>query len=286
MPKTDKQKAAEKAIKMLDDKFGKKTVVRLGDAPLPNVEVIPSGHKGIDEAIGVGGLPRGRLLEYFGPEMQGKTTLGLLSVAATQKEGGRCAFIDAEFSLDLKWAESLGVDVKNLDISQPEYGEEALEIVETLVDSGAYDLIVVDSVAALVPKEEWEGSLSDKDRLGAQARMLNTKLRRLVGHIGRSRCVVIFINQVREKIGVMFGNPETTPGGRALKFYASVRLRVGKVANSNIKKTIDGKPRIVGHKVKIEVKKNKVAPPFGGSEFELIYANPDVLDVKEEKEEE
>ena len=273
----DRKKAAEEALKILNKKFGKNTVVRIGDKPILDIATIPSGHPGIDEAIGIGGLPRGRVIEYYGPESQGKTTLGLLSIAATQKAGGICAYVDAEYALDKKWARSLGVDIDNLYINHPNCGEEALEVVETLVASNAYDLIIVDSVAALVPKEVVEGALSDDNRMGCQSRMMSEKLSRLTPVIGRSECVVIFINQVRSKIGVVYGDPETTPGGRALKFYASLRLRVSKVSGSDIKKA----GRVVGHCVKITVKKNKVAPPFGESEFELIYAKPEVL--KEDK---
>ena len=271
MEKTAKQKKAEEAIKKLEGRYGKNTIVRVGDNPIEDIQTIPSGHPGVDEAIGIKGLPRGRIIEVFGPEGNGKTTMGLLSIAATQKAGGICAFIDAEYSLDLKWAKSLGVDIENLYTNQPEYGEQALEIVETLATSDGYDLIVIDSVAALVPKEEMEGNLDEKTRIICQARMMSDKLRRLTPAIGSSNCVVIFINQVRTKVGQMYGNPDDTPGGRALKFYASLRLKVSKVFNSNIKKTVDGKSKIIGHRVKVDVRKNKVAPPFKRVEVDVIF---------------
>ncbi|MBN3032826.1 MAG: recombinase RecA [Candidatus Saganbacteria bacterium] len=259
-----KSKALGLAIAQIEKNFGKGSIMKLGEATKLNVEAIPTGVLSLDLALGVGGLPRGRVVEIFGPEGGGKTTVSLHAIAEAQKRGGTAAFIDAEHSMDPNYARKLGVNVENLLISQPDYGEQALEIAETLIRSGAIDMIVVDSVAALVPKAEVEGEMGDAV-VGLQARLMSQALRKLTAVISKSKTVMIFINQLREKIGIMFGNPETTPGGRALKFYSSVRLDVR--AAEKIK---DG-DKIVGTRVRVKVVKNKVAPPFREATFVLIH---------------
>lgn len=260
----EKNKALGMAISQIEKSYGKGSIMKMGDSTKFGVEVIPSGCLSLDLALGVGGLPRGRIIEIYGPEAGGKTTVSLHAVGEAQKRGGIAAFIDAEHALDPVYAKKLGVDIDNLLISQPDYGEQALEIAETLVRSGAVDIIVVDSVAALVPKAEIEGEMGDM-QVGLQARLMSKALRKLTAVVSKSKTVMIFINQLREKIGIMFGNPETTPGGRALKFYSSVRLDVR--ASEKIKEG----DKIVGTKVKVKVVKNKVAPPFREALFTLMH---------------